>query len=395
LRASDKESAIQGKSASVSLLLMIFVSVIREGAYIFAPDPESLNPVDFLLFAVSIPVLTFGFRSSGKMPRAFIFSLVFFTFTTGFLGQSQLDNKLDLLGYVKELFPIIILILGLTSKLRLNQSQLKLLYLFICMLAAIAFWRTIGNSNAISVVESRHSTAYLLIGLILVVLSLGWRFVYKLTCVIFLMIPLLLLNVATGTIGLLVFLSLELANHYKLGVTVRVFVVASGVFAGIFSRVDLFQVRSSEVGLLGSGRVAAWTDGLKSFWQHDFYTQIFGQGSGSSFQFWGVWWWAQKDIHSDFLRVLIESGLLVFIILSACCLALYLGLQKINHVGASLLASAVVTGLISNGVLGRPYAAVLWSLAAIVARQSHVSKTSVTGDGVFEQPTLRRARHFQ
>jgi len=381
--------------AGSSAVLVVFLTVIRESMYLFAPEVASVGVIDYFLFAASIPLIAFGFRTSENWVRMFLIYLVVFTFLSGLLSQTELGNRLDFVNSVKALFPIVILVFSLTSKARLSLRQLKFVYVEIVLLILIALFRTFGNAASNSVTESRHSTAYLIIGIILVVLSLKIRLVTKFTSLILLLVPLFVLNVATGIIGLLVFLSLELANYFKLGAAVRVFLLAVAICVGVFSRVDLLNVRSSEVGLLGSGRLAAWNDGLRSVLNQDFNTQIFGQGSGSSFQFWGVWWWAQKDIHSDFFRFLIENGLIVFVILAAGSIFLYVRFQNNNQVGASLLASALVTAAISNGVLGRPYAAVLWALAAIVAKGIYTENSVVRGDEVFEQPALQKDSRFR
>ena len=381
--------------AGSSAVLVVFLTVIRESTYFFAPEAASVGVIDYFLFAASIPLITFGFRTSEKWVRIFLIFLVVFTFLSGLLSQTELGNRLDFVISVKALFPIVILVLSLTSKVRLNFRQLKFVYVAIALLILLALFRTFGNAASNFVTESRHSTAYLIIGIILVVLSLKIRLVTKFISLILLLVPLFVLNVTTGIIGLLVFFSLELANYFKIGAAVRAFLLAVAISVGVFSRVDLLNVRSSEVGLLGSGRLAAWNDGLRSVLNQDLYTQIFGQGSGSSFQFWGVWWWAQKDIHSDFLRFLIENGLIVFVILATGFIFLYSRLQNNNHVGASLLASALVTAAISNGVLGRPYAAVLWALAAIVAKGINTENSVVRGDEVFEQPALQKDPRFR
>ncbi len=381
--------------AGSSAVLVVFLTVIRESTYLFAPESASVGVIDYFLFAASIPLITFGFRTSEKWVRMFLIFLVVFTFLSGLLSQTELGNRLDFVNSVKVLFPTVILVLSLTSKARLNNRQLRFAYVAIALLALIALFRTFGNAASNFVTESRHSTAYLIIGIILIVLSLKIRMVTRFTLLIPLLVPLLVLNVATGIIGLLVFFSLQLANYFKLGPAIRVFLLAAAIFVGVFSRVDIFSVRSSEVGLLGSGRLAAWNDGLRSVLNQDFYTQIFGQGSGSSFQFWGVWWWAQKDIHSDFIRFLIENGLIVFVILATGFIFLYSRLQNNNQVGASLLASALLTAAISNGVLGRPYAAVLWALAAIVAKGVYTENSVVRGDEVFEQPALQKDSRFR
>lgn len=385
MQAKSFVSSKLERYAAYSLTAMLYLALVRETSYYFSQDTVNLNPIDYIFFVVSIPFLAFGFLKSPKMVRTALITLCFFALFSGIISQYQLASEFDPPATVKALFPIAFLLVGINSGLNLGRRQLLLLGFSILSLAVIAAVRLFGINSALQIAEIRHSTAYLLLGLILILFVSRFRMSIKITLFVFLLSFLVQVNVATALIGLLTFLSFQVASYSKLGVISRMIMLGLGATLVVLTRVDIFRVRSGELGLLGSGRVAAWESGLESFAKHDLYTQLFGQGAGSSFQFWGVWWWAQKDIHSDFLRILIENGFLVLLIVVACFTIGFFTAQTVNSVTSSLLASALITSLISNGVLGRPYAALLWVLAAVLASRKTESGTIFQDTVVFER----------
>jgi len=376
--------------ATYSLIAMLCIALVRETSYYFSQETVNLNPIDYIFFVVALPFLAFGFLKSPKWVRTALITLCLFALFSGIISQYQLEREFDPSATVKVLFPIVILLVGMNSGLNLGSLQLILLGFSTLLLAVVAAVRIFGINTALQITEIRHSTAYLILGLILILFASRFRMWIKITFFVFLLSFLVQVNVATALIGLLTFLSFQLASSLKLGVIARISMLGLGATLVVLTRVDIFRVSSGEVGLLGSGRVAAWESGLESFAKHDFYAQLFGQGAGSSFQFWGVWWWAQKDIHSDFLRILIENGFLVFMIVVACFSIGFYRAKTLSNVTSSLLASALITSLISNGVLGRPYAALLWVLAAVLASRKTESSTIFQDNVVFERPARQK-----
>jgi hypothetical protein len=376
--------------AQWSFVLMVAIASTRELLYYFAPDAELLNPVDYALFLISIPYLLLAFRLSPRSVKIIIFILSFLGVVVTALGQIQLGNNLDNTNAIKTLFPIVLIILGLFSDMKLSRLQLRLTYLLLVLLAISGELRIFGGSTAVSITEVRHSTAYLLIGVAICVWVSKLRLAQKVFVEAVLIVPLFLINVATAIIGFGIFVLLEVANRLNWGTAIRASLFGLIVLAVLYSRVDVSNIKVSEIGLLGSGRVAAWEDGLSSFASHGFYSQIFGQGSGSSFRYWGVWWWAQKDIHSDFLRILIENGLLVLSTLVVSVFYLVVKFGKVQPRTVAILLSAISTSIISNGVLGRPYATVLWALAGVIWFNSAQSTDTKFKDGeVSEKPESR------
>ena len=369
------QSSLMVQISRSSLLAIILVAAIRELLYVLAPESSSLNPVDYLLFAVSLPYLFIAYSYGKAYSRRIVLLLLSISLVVAALGQIQLGHSLDFTTYIKFTFPVTILVLSAGYLLPLRESHIRTIYGLLFLLALAGEIRVFGSQSNVNITEVRHSTAYLLIGVAIVVSVSRISKVPKVLSVAVLIIPLAFINVATAVIALGVFFILELSIFWRLNVAARALLGASVIISVVFTRVDLLNLKAQDLGLLGSGRIAAWEDGINSFFRHGFYDQLLGQGSGSSYQFWGVWWWSQKDIHSDFLRVLIEYGVIVFLVTLAGFLLLYVRLLKIEPTSSSVLASAIAASLISNGVLGRPYAAVLWALAIVVSANASRRKS--------------------
>lgn len=373
--------------AKFSLFAILGIAVTREMLYFFSPEVAALNPIDFALFAVSLPYLLFCLMRGDKYIKRLSIALVATTLSVGIFGQLELDNSFYIESVLKFLFPVLLVLVSVGFQIPLSGYQLRAVYVFVFLFAAAGEIRIFGSQSSVTITEVRHSTAYLLIGVAITIWVSPLRMSIKALCLPLLVLPLLFINVATAAIALGVFFMLEAANKLNINKLSKFMLVAAVIIGIIFTRVDLLTIKAGEFGLVGSGRVAAWQDGFASFMNHGLYVQIFGQGSGSSYQYWGVWWWAQKDIHSDFLRVLIENGLLVFLVLIVGFLGAYWRLQKSKPQLASIFVSAIATSIISNGVFGRPYACVLWALAFVVAGLTNGLLVSNSKSEVLKLPT--------
>jgi hypothetical protein len=390
---SRKLLTTTGNSAQFWLLCILIVSVTRETLYFFASDVVYLNPIDYLLFAVASPYLLVVFRRSDSYTKFMVLVLLGLTVMGGQIGHWQAGNLFIADNIAKFLFPIILIMVTASHQIKLNAFQIKATVVIVSIFALSGILRVFAPQSNTSLTEFRHSTAYLIAGVTLIIWVSQLKFSTKLMISPFLVFPLLLLDVATATISLGIFISLEVSNKWKAGRLLSLALGLTVVFFVVSTRTDLFNLDSDGLGLLGSGRVAAWQDGISNFLSHGAFEQLFGQGSGSSFQFWGVWWWSEKDIHSDFLRVLIENGLIVFIVLLVTLYGVNRRLQNRNSTASSVLLSAIVTSVISNGVFGRPYASILWVFALIIAGQTSRPDNELTKSSeVFERPRLNRQK---
>lgn len=387
----DPRNNLAERLAQISLICMLLIASVREVLYFFAPEAASLNPIDYVLFVVAMPYIGIVFRRSNQFTKRFSFALVASFVVFGVIAQLQLGNTFSFENMLKVLFPLLLVIVTAGYTLRLSPSQKRTIVFVIFVFIFAGELRIFGSQGAVTITEVRHSTAYLLIGVAIVIWVSNIRTSAKLILLPALLFPLAFINVATAAIALGVFFTLELAARLRLSSFSKTALVTVIVVLVVFTRVDLSTIKSNEFGLLGSGRVAAWQDGISSFLSHGIYDQLVGQGSGSSYQFWGVWWWAQKDIHSDFLRILIENGLVVFGVLVIGFVMMNTKLQRTFPVASSIFVSAAATSIISNGVLGRPYATILWVLALVVAGQKIQTESSESKSvEVSELPTLSR-----
>lgn len=163
-------------------------------------------------------------------------------------------------------------------------------------------------------------------------------------------------GVRTPVVLLVTFATLVLITQQFFAAQLR-WIVA--VFLGGFILVGLLTVLTLDGGALSnisSGRLANYMERLELINQRPLLQILFGSGPGSDLLQTSVWWWDQKDSHSDLLKYFWEAGLLGF---SALMLvfAVLVGHDKrlLPVIGAILAASAI-----SNAVLVRPNAAFIF-----------------------------------
>ncbi|PJJ86564.1 hypothetical protein CLV77_1113 [Brevirhabdus pacifica] len=108
--------------------------------------------------------------------------------------------------------------------------------------------------------------------------------------------------------------------------------------------------------ILASGRLANYAERFALLWQRGGGIFLVGTGPGSDLLRTGVWWWEEKDSHSDLLKILWEGGLVGFLAMLWfwVSLAMRHGGTMMALSGAVLLSSAI-----SNGYLARPNPAFL------------------------------------
>jgi O-antigen ligase len=119
--------------------------------------------------------------------------------------------------------------------------------------------------------------------------------------------------------------------------------------------VDLMQ--------LSSGRTIAYGERLDLIGDRPFLELLFGTGPGSEVLPSTVWWWEPKNSHNDFIDLAIQIGLVG---LTLFVLLLAIIWRALDETRIPLYVMFVMSSLFSNGLLARPYIAVLFLAFALI-----------------------------
>lgn len=113
-----------------------------------------------------------------------------------------------------------------------------------------------------------------------------------------------------------------------------------------------------------SGRLDMWGLKLGMFSDSTLLEMLFGHGAGSDIVKSDIWWWAAKDSHNDYLRILTENGIFGLTIAVSFLLSIYMAFRQRIFI-LPLIAMFTATGLFSNGLFFRPVPAQVFMLAII------------------------------
>lgn len=206
--------------------------------------------------------------------------------------------------------------------------------------------------------EGVHSTGYVLTAVLLGTIHL-WRCAWlSASHMLLLATPLtvlvLLFQVRTTWTMVLVFalsaLLFELRKRDKRGTW-----IAPALFltAGLLTWAVSLDGHYSE---FSSGRTAAYAERIEMILNRSLFELLFGTGAGSEMIINSVWWWEAKNSHNDFLDITIETGIVGLALLSA--MLIIIG-SRLDRLQTPLFVAFVTSSAISNGLLGRPFIAVL------------------------------------
>lgn len=150
-------------------------------------------------------------------------------------------------------------------------------------------------------------------------------------------------------------------NRYWLVPLGLVFITGAAV-----SRDSTAAVTVSNTGLaaLGSGRVDSWVERFTTFAARNPAEQALGTGAYTDYVKTTLWWWEEKNAHSDLITLLMEFGWVG--LMSALALGLFL-YKRSGRNGQTVLLAVIIGTSISNALLDRPLVAGLWGLALYVA----------------------------
>ena len=122
------------------------------------------------------------------------------------------------------------------------------------------------------------------------------------------------------------------------------------------------EVNYAEV---SSGRTSAYEERLELIAARPPLEFLFGTGPGSEVLPSTIWWWEAKNSHNDFIDLTIQLGvvgLALFLLLLAATW------RMLDDVRLPLYMAFVVSSLFSNGLLARPFIAVLFLAFALIPR---------------------------
>lgn len=108
---------------------------------------------------------------------------------------------------------------------------------------------------------------------------------------------------------------------------------------------------------VSSGRSEVYQERLQIISGREPMALLFGTGVGSEMMMSSVWWWEAKNSHNDFIDLTIQLGLVGLGLFVAL---LVLAGQRLNGFQAPVYASFVISSIVSNGLIGRPFIALLF-----------------------------------
>lgn len=107
---------------------------------------------------------------------------------------------------------------------------------------------------------------------------------------------------------------------------------------------------------VSSGRTSAYEERLALIAERPAAKFLFGTGPGSEVMASSVWWWEEKNSHNDFIDLTIQIGVvglvLFLLLLAVTC-------RQHDPVRLPLYIMFIASSLFSNGLLSRPFIAVL------------------------------------
>lgn len=116
---------------------------------------------------------------------------------------------------------------------------------------------------------------------------------------------------------------------------------------------------------IGSGRLDSWLLRLNEFTLRDLPTMLAGRGPYSDYQVTDLWWWEEKNAHSDVVTMLMEFGLIGLGAVLFAGVAYYKGSSEVERLAFIAVAFGAAA---SNAFLDRPMVSVAWGMVLYASR---------------------------
>ena len=273
-----------------------------------------------------------------------------------FIKKPSIREGLRLLG---------VFIAFLSILLNKNEISEKMIKFFIVLTILTAFMATIFYEDVIIGGITRnypfstgiHSSAYS-ISLILILL-IHFKKYSQISNIIFYLLILICIYLISGykvrssIFLILIFIFIELVfkkfpNKFYLFLLFNFLIFISIlIFFYFFDQNKDFYIYVNEV---SSGRVFNLYERIQDFFTRDLVSMIIGTGPGTDLIFTEVWWWSEKDSHSDIFKFMWEFGIFGLI----CLLWWFRMIINLSSVLFSTILAVYSISLISNGLMTRP-----------------------------------------
>lgn len=136
---------------------------------------------------------------------------------------------------------------------------------------------------------------------------------------------------------------------------------AVAVLAGVLFRnansVQGADIQSLGLGAVGSGRLDSWLGRFADFADRDVASMMLGFGPFSDYQVSELWFWEEKNAHSDLVTVLMEFGLVGFTAFLVLGVVTY---RRSSDLGQIAMLAIALGAMASNTFIDRPSVAVGW-----------------------------------
>lgn len=209
---------------------------------------------------------------------------------------------------------------------------------------------------------SGYAVAAALVGTIVLRMrgAIGWKLAVLLGAP--LLGLLLAFQVRTTWMMMLAFVSVLLIAAIRRRIDQRVFSAMLGFSLGVIvvvvALLMVFGLGGFDLTDFSSGRTSVYVERLLLIAHRPWPEVLFGTGVGSDSLRSATWWWEEKDSHNDFLRIVVEQGVICVVAVAAILIGSARRLT--DTVQFAVFVALVAGSLLSNGLLDRPLLAVLF-----------------------------------
>jgi hypothetical protein len=227
--------------------------------------------------------------------------------------------------------------------------------------------------------DGTHSSAYVLVCCMMIVIEayLAGQFQLRWVIVVCAICGYTLIGLAVGT-AIVMFACYGLLRFWQLSRSaglrsVAILIVLVGAVVFSIQRINKhnsaqYTGRSTGVDAFASGRLATWDQRLGFVSERDLGQLVFGAGTGSDSYYSPVWLDAPKDSHEDLITLLLENGVVGYLLLVCCAAAIFV---RAGPDARPLAVGFIAASVISNGLWARPMIWVLFWFAVAIASTTH------------------------
>jgi O-antigen ligase len=248
------------------------------------------------------------------------------------------------------------------------SPRLLLLSIMVILLTAV-FWAvtqpalnyagTLRPASFTGGEEAVHSAAYVMIALLLGTLTL-WRarwlsLGHMLALATPLLVLVLLYQVRTTWVMAIVYFAVLLLVELRARLD-RGLWLAPACFVTAATVLGYLASLGLDYDQLSSGRTDAYAQRIAIIFNRDLIQFMLGTGAGSEMLTNDIWWWEAKNSHNDFVDIAIQAGLVGLTLVIAMIAVI---VARLDRIQLPLFVAFILSSTISNGLIARPFLAVL------------------------------------